>query len=101
MSWIARLDTCTALTSLSGPSLLHDGALSCVKGQGLSRPGHILIFIFFMSGTGNEEVRQMYRKAAHLPAQVHELNEILSSLRNLKTDSVGNGFGPRFLTPNA
>ena len=66
MFW-AKFDTRNALTSLSGTSLLQDGSLSCGKVR-LSRPGIILIFIifiFFMSGTGTEEVSQMHRRVAH------------------------------------
>ena len=96
MFWIAKFDTRNALTSLSGQSLhFHDGALSCGKGQGLSRHGDILIFknfIFFISGTGTEEVRQMYRKAAG-PSWYRRkfMNSTLEM--NLKTASFGNGSG--------
>ena len=65
MFWIATFDTRNALPSLNRQSPhFHDKSLSCGKVQGFSHHGNILIFIIFMSGTGTEKVRQMYRKAA-------------------------------------
>ena len=97
MFWIATFDTRNALPSLNRQSPhFHDKSLSCGKVQGFSHHGNILIFIIFMSGTGTEKVRQMYRKAAG-PSWYRRkfMNSTLEM--NLKTDSFGNGSG-QFLT---